>query len=693
MRIKWDQYETALLIETFWKIEEAHEKKSELIEKLSHTLRKIAVNRGIEIDAVYRNVNGISMQLAPIAHAFFPDRPTLTTSTMFQKMVQMYNNDRKGFNSILSEAHKLAGDEMGMEESITNSFRAWLESKDIKRYSVQSLIQSLESVSDYCIRRGLITIAIWNMDNPDEFIKAMYKMLAERSFNIVYRVDRPIIERAISLYKSYLEEGKAQEQAEESLDAKVTDSVANDEEGLLQSTEIEQVLDSHYPYGFNYSSPIELMRFRKSYANDIGSECVDESEELIKRIKGAGIEFSGKIYVVKKETIQHIVDIIDQQIDLGRSIFYYESLFSTNEEWMFDERIVSEEMLKSVLIKELSDFQYKSNYFLTQKNRCTEKEALIREISFVWGDYTLRTFSELDNELPYVPLHKIKYALTVGEEFVWNSFETYTRIGQFVITENQLEEIESKAAALCDEKGSASFDEIITDDVVAENFELSETALNDIVFSKISNLFSRNGKAVTRKGENNNIASQVENYCRARETCTVEELNQLMIDLTGEIRYPVIVEAANSVMVRIDKDSLVADSKITFDVEKIDAVLNDMVEGNVMGLKEFSSFATLPYCGFPWNHFLLESFCRRFSKRFRYACMTPNSNNAGAIVRKECDASYHELMAEAVAHANVGLNEKDVFEYLISSGLLLRKKYNNMDDLIQRSKDIREGRI
>lgn len=73
--------------------------------------------------------------------------------------------------------------------------------------------------------------------------------------------------------------------------------------------------------------------------------------------------------------------------------------------------------------------------------------------------------------------------------------------------------------------------------------------------------------------------------------------------------------------------------------------------------------------------------------------MTPNSNNAGAIVRKECDASYHELMAEAVAHANVGLNEKDVFEYLISSGLLLRKKYNNMDDLIQRSKDIREGRI
>ncbi len=692
MRVKWDEYETALLIETFWKIEEEHDKKNYLIEKLSHTLRKIAVNKGLEIDDVYRNVNGISMQLAPIAHAFFPDRPTLTTSAMFQKMVHMYNDDREEFNNILYEAHKMADEEIGVKESITNGFQEWLENKDIKRYSGQALIENLESVSDYCIRHNLIATTIWDIDDPDIFIKTMYKMLAERPFNIVYRADRPIIERAISLYKFFLEERKAKKQIEGSHDTELKDSESNYEDSLLQM-EIEQVLDSHYPYGFNYSSPIELMRFRKNYVNDFGMECVDESDELVKRIKGAGIEFSGKIYVVKKETIKHITDIINQQIDLGRSIFYYESLFSANEEWMFDERIVSEEMLKSILIKELPDLQYKSNYFLAQKNRCTEKEALIKDISFVWGNYTLRTFNELDEELPCVPLHKIKYALTVGEGFIWNSFETYTKIESFVITENQLEEIELKAAALCDENGSASFDEIIPDDVVAENYELSETALNDIVFLKISNLFSKNGKAVTRKGENNDVASQVEKYCRTRETCTVGELNQLMIDLTGEIRYPIIVEAANSVMVRIDKDSLVTDSKVSFDVEKIDAVLNDMVVGNVMGMKEFSSFATLPYCGFPWNHFLLESFCRRFSKQFRYTCMTPNSNNAGAIVRKECDASYHELMAEAVAHANVGLNEKDVFEYLISSGLLLRKKYNNMDDLIQRSKDIREGRI
>lgn len=78
---------------------------------------------------------------------------------------------------------------------------------------------------------------------------------------------------------------------------------------------------------------------------------------------------------------------------------------------------------------------------------------------------------------------------------------------------------------------------------------------------------------------------------------------------------------------------------------------------------------------------------------FYYACVTPNSKNAGAIVRKECEVSYHELMAEAVARSNVNLNEKDIFDYLISSGLMLKKSYNNMDDLIVKSGEIREGRL
>ena len=71
IRIVWDEYETALLIDTFWKIEKSPNRRQELIAGLSNTLRQKAINSGVTIDEKFRNVNGISMQLSPIAHAFF----------------------------------------------------------------------------------------------------------------------------------------------------------------------------------------------------------------------------------------------------------------------------------------------------------------------------------------------------------------------------------------------------------------------------------------------------------------------------------------------------------------------------------------------------------------------------------------------------------------------------------------------
>lgn len=54
-RIVWDEYETALLIDTFWQIEKTPNRKQELIKWLSDALRKKAVNSGLTIDEKFRN--------------------------------------------------------------------------------------------------------------------------------------------------------------------------------------------------------------------------------------------------------------------------------------------------------------------------------------------------------------------------------------------------------------------------------------------------------------------------------------------------------------------------------------------------------------------------------------------------------------------------------------------------------------
>ena len=62
IRIPWDEYETAILISACVDYNAGKCTKKEAIKYVSQTLRKRAEKNGIEIDDVFRNKNGITMQ-------------------------------------------------------------------------------------------------------------------------------------------------------------------------------------------------------------------------------------------------------------------------------------------------------------------------------------------------------------------------------------------------------------------------------------------------------------------------------------------------------------------------------------------------------------------------------------------------------------------------------------------------------
>lgn len=104
---RWDEYETALLVEAYIKVTENGGMKTRVLQELSDNLRQMAVNKGIEIDDVYRNLNGMMWQYTFIEKAFkksgfgqhFPAK-------VFRYVVKMYLYNRKKFDEILKEAKK-----------------------------------------------------------------------------------------------------------------------------------------------------------------------------------------------------------------------------------------------------------------------------------------------------------------------------------------------------------------------------------------------------------------------------------------------------------------------------------------------------------------------------------------------------------------------------------------------------------
>lgn len=101
MRIPWDKYETAILIDACIQIINNKMDKNATIKIVSEKLRCRAINSGLAIDNIYRNENGIRMQMTIIMSIIQDEKPGLyNASKLFYEMVEMYRADYKRFSSI-----------------------------------------------------------------------------------------------------------------------------------------------------------------------------------------------------------------------------------------------------------------------------------------------------------------------------------------------------------------------------------------------------------------------------------------------------------------------------------------------------------------------------------------------------------------------------------------------------------------
>ena len=105
IKIPWNKYEAALLVDAYLKYTEGQESKSEIVSSLSRRLRRSLQVLGIPISSTYRNETGISLQMSAIEFLFTDgERGISHTSSLFKDIVTLYNEDRSAFDTILAIA-------------------------------------------------------------------------------------------------------------------------------------------------------------------------------------------------------------------------------------------------------------------------------------------------------------------------------------------------------------------------------------------------------------------------------------------------------------------------------------------------------------------------------------------------------------------------------------------------------------
>lgn len=456
---------------------------------------------------------------------------------------------------------------------------------------------------------------------------------------------------------------------------------------------ITDVMTAHFPNGFRTSSPIELLRFRRFAAEDSGDEISATDEELVRAIASCGTFSDGKVYVISGEIERRIQEEVDLAISSGAGMIFYNSFYARHGEWLFAGSVISEEMLRGILAKLYPRYTYKANCFSAKAENGAELSKIKSEIMRVWGSDVILNYKQLCERLPYIPLDKMKTVLALNSDFVWNATEVYTHVGKVDVTDEECVAIADYVAAACRSVGYSSLSDVPLGEIASRNHELTLTAIHSAVFEIVlADKYDRHGKIITRVGDALDALTIMKEHCRTLDRCSLQDLLEFERDLTGESHRWIPMEAGYATMVRADEDKYIAEKYVHFDAAEIDDALDLFVTGQYLPLRSVTTFAAFPHCGQAWNLFVLESYCRRFSERFRFQVLSANSRNAGAIVRSGCHLSYFEIMADAVAESEVPLEKTAVIDFLCRSGYIGRRSYAKIDELVEQAKVLRESR-
>jgi hypothetical protein len=563
---------------------------------------------------------------------------------------------------------------------IREAFWAWIADGHAKNYSPEVIVACMERTSEYAVRKKIVSDTLWEITNYRVFSEVYNKILANKLFRITEKKTYATFIKVGRLYLQFLKE-KAY--LKTMVQTQIDSSMGIPKAGVPS---IKDILTTHFQNGFRIDSPIELNRFRRFTLEDYGGELVISDEALRDEILMVGTIFDGKVYVVSEKTRENLKKIVFTAFGCGSGLIFYTTFYDKHENWLFNKGIVSADMLKGILKTLCPDFVFARSYFTKEGNITLESELVN-----CFEHSILLNYEQLAEMLPYIPLDKIKWTLSQNGDFIWNTVETYTHISRFDITEEEKQIIRTFATKQYNQNGYLSLADIPLDNIAEQNFELSVTALHNMIFRICLDVkYERRGKIVTRKGITLDALEIMKKHCRTLEQCTLDDLLAFERELTGESHRWIPMEAAYAVMVRIDATTYVAQKLVNFDVVTIDAALDNFCPEDYIPLRSVTTFAAFPHVGQPWTLFLLESYVRRFSHKFRFEVLSVNSKNCGAIVRKSCEFNYRDIMTDVVARSSVVLNKREVLEFLYTNGYIGKHSWSGIDALLNHAKILRE---
>lgn len=209
LRIPWDIEEAVLMLDMLLKSLDGKLTRKEAIRQVSEKLRRRAVNRGITIDDIFRNENGIAFQMSALEVAYTGIKTKLKQPTkLFVETVNLYRNHRELYEEILKEAENVVE-----PKSVQDEFCSYL-SMQMPTFQLSDAYLMLSDIESFCLERKILQNKLFETTDLETINRVVQTVDSNRVFHFTYKQNLKKMSTVIHAYYAFLKSYKPDEEKE-----------------------------------------------------------------------------------------------------------------------------------------------------------------------------------------------------------------------------------------------------------------------------------------------------------------------------------------------------------------------------------------------------------------------------------------------------------------------------------------------
>ena len=210
LRIPWDIEEAVLMLDMLLKSIDGKLTRKEAIRQVSEKLRRRAVNRGITIDDIFRNENGITFQMSALEVAYTGIKTKLKQpSKLFVETVNLYRNHREFYEKILKEAENVVE-----PKSVQDEFYSYL-TKQKPTFQLSDAYLMFSDIESFCLERKILQNKLFETNDLDTIKRVVQTVDSNRVFRFTYKRNLKKMSIVIHAYYAFLKSYKLDEEKQE----------------------------------------------------------------------------------------------------------------------------------------------------------------------------------------------------------------------------------------------------------------------------------------------------------------------------------------------------------------------------------------------------------------------------------------------------------------------------------------------